>query len=314
MEALRNDMQQQPKVRVAEVVDLVTGDHSFRKNVPSVERRLELFAAPAAGIVTKTLRQAIEPKLQPADVIGPRTALGIMRDLLLVTEIRTKEGELLGFMGFEGELGFLLIERAFGAPTTDTLAEGGYVAPNRSKLTDVERHTLIPILKEMGKDLRQRMFEDGPALKVDQVPGGLPPEIPSRVETTLVWRLLFDMGAERHSALVLVLLPDFMDLVVRRSTEVEDPKPDWLPRHLSAMPVELSCTLGGAALSVRELLSLKEGDILRLDRGRDEAIPIHIEGQKKFLGMPVQKNGAYGIEVVTDLGDIKEVQEEEVNE
>ncbi len=307
MEALRADMQQQPKERLAETVDLVTGDHSFRKNVPAIERRLELFAGPAQGLVTRALRRATDCKLQPADVIGPRTAYGVMRELVIVVELFSPGNGVLGFLGFEPDLAFLLIERTFGAASGDD--ETPFAAPNRAKLSDVERETLVPILKELTSDLAARLFEDSEVtMKANSTPGGLPPEVPSRVETTLVWRVLFDMGGQRTSAMTLVLLPSLVDLVVRRSdAETENIAPDWIPRHMKALPVEMAAMLGTATINVQELLALKVGDLLRLDRGADDAVPVLVEGAKKFLGRPVQRNGAFGVELVTGLGEVKEV-------
>jgi flagellar motor switch/type III secretory pathway protein FliN len=61
--------------------------------------------------------------------------------------------------------------------------------------------------------------------------------------------------------------------------------------------VKISSNLGAVNISVDELLKLKEGDLLRLDRSQEEVVPVMVEGQTKMLGMPIQCNGAFGVEI-----------------
>ena len=110
MEALRADLQQ-PKSREAEPVDLASGDHALRRVVPIIERRLELFQSAVELIVARSIRETLTPLSHPPDVIGPRTATGTMRELSMVIEIHTPEFGLVGFVGVEKLLSFLLVER-----------------------------------------------------------------------------------------------------------------------------------------------------------------------------------------------------------
>ena len=64
--------------------------------------------------VARTIRETLTNKTDPPDVIGPRTASGTMRELAMVAEIHAGEYGLVGYLGMETLLSFLLIERAFG--------------------------------------------------------------------------------------------------------------------------------------------------------------------------------------------------------
>ena len=138
MEALRADIKGQVQTKEAESVDLIAGDHAFRKNVVSLERQLEVFANKALGIVTRSLRQACPIQKVPADVVGPRAANGLLNELFMVAQLNNEEDEQMGFVGLEGPLSFLLVERAFGAPPSSE-EDAAIFLPERQVLTEIER-------------------------------------------------------------------------------------------------------------------------------------------------------------------------------
>ena len=114
IEALRADLVQ-PKRREAEPVDLASGDHALRKVIPIVERRLELFSGAVDLGLSRVLRETLGSKAEPPDVVGPRTAMGTLREMSMVAEIHSEDMGLIGFIGIETLLSFLLIARSFGS-------------------------------------------------------------------------------------------------------------------------------------------------------------------------------------------------------
>ena len=59
-----------------------------------------------------------------------------------------------------------------------------------------------------------------------------------------------------------------------------------LARRLSKTAVTCSVRLGGASLSVEEVLSLKVGDIVTLNRAQNEEVEVILGNSVKFLGKP----------------------------
>jgi flagellar motor switch protein FliM len=66
---------------------------------------------------------------------------------------------------------------------------------------------------------------------------------------------------------------------------------------MDSVPVTLSVELGTTAMSVRDVLALQPGQVLKLSRHRTEELPVKVEGVPKFFGMPVHEDGAIGIEI-----------------
>jgi len=299
MEALRADME--PVGEHAETVDLVGGDHSFRKNVPALERRLDLFVPPAQRVISRTLRENRPTQVEPVEVVGPRAAIDSLQSLALACELHAPGAGLVGFVGLDSELAFRLIERAFGAQVPPGDEELPPV-PDRTRLTAVEHATLMPILKAVAAELTHALFEDADVeLEVTPVPTGLPPDIPGRVDTTLLWRMVMDFGSDRRGNLVLVGLPSVVMLVARRGAVAEAAtQPTWMPAHLGQTRVEVSAQLGEITMTVSELLALRPGDLLRLNRGREESVDVLVEGVPKMTGHPVHHNGVFGVELGDD--------------
>jgi len=59
-----------------------------------------------------------------------------------------------------------------------------------------------------------------------------------------------------------------------------------LVRQLQRTPVPISVTLGSARLSFRDLLQLQPGDVIPLDRGVDDDLPVNVNGRQKFWCRP----------------------------
>jgi flagellar motor switch protein FliM len=67
--------------------------------------------------------------------------------------------------------------------------------------------------------------------------------------------------------------------------------------RLALAELEMVVVLGRAATSVRKVLSLNVGDVLRLDEAPTAPLQLFVEGQKKMLGSPVVSHGNIAVEV-----------------
>jgi flagellar motor switch protein FliM len=67
--------------------------------------------------------------------------------------------------------------------------------------------------------------------------------------------------------------------------------------RLSFAELELVAVLGSAKSTVRTVLSLSVGDVLRLEEAPSSPLQIFVEGQKKMIGVPVVSHGNIAVEV-----------------
>jgi flagellar motor switch protein FliM len=72
-----------------------------------------------------------------------------------------------------------------------------------------------------------------------------------------------------------------------------------LSDHLRAVPVDMSAELGTSEITFRDLLNLKEDDILPMNVGPKDAMVLKVQEVQKGTCLAGQRNGNYAIEVLS---------------
>ncbi len=81
---------------------------------------------------------------------------------------------------------------------------------------------------------------------------------------------------------------------VKKATEEET---QALDQRLKATEVPLIAHLGTTNITVGELLNLREGDVISLDKSTDEEVEILVGERKKFKGAPGKINKKLGVQI-----------------
>lgn len=98
-----------------------------------------------------------------------------------------------------------------------------------------------------------------------------------------------------------------------RFPELEITKSRPIKRDLSAfrsVPVRLSLDLGDAVLTIREVLSLQKGSIVKLEKLAGETVTLRVNGRPLALGEVVVINDNFGFRV-TAMGTTAEKEKEQ---
>jgi flagellar motor switch protein FliM len=74
-----------------------------------------------------------------------------------------------------------------------------------------------------------------------------------------------------------------------------------LARNLSETTVGMSVRVGASRVSLRDVVNLKPGDVVVLDRQIDEPCELMVEGEPKFAGYLGQHNGSFTWKMVRSL-------------
>lgn len=59
-----------------------------------------------------------------------------------------------------------------------------------------------------------------------------------------------------------------------------------LGENIKNVEAEIKVELGNALISAGDIIDLEQGDIIQLDKRRDDLLPVYIAGVKKFMGSP----------------------------
>lgn len=74
-----------------------------------------------------------------------------------------------------------------------------------------------------------------------------------------------------------------------------------LVRQLDTVDIEISVELGTTEITVRTLLDLQRGDIIRLDQDTDSEFIMRVEGVPKFRGLPRVVNQTKALEITSPI-------------
>ncbi|MBA3013436.1 MAG: flagellar motor switch protein FliM [Proteobacteria bacterium] len=64
-----------------------------------------------------------------------------------------------------------------------------------------------------------------------------------------------------------------------------------LEENIKNMPVEIKVELGKASIPAGDIIELQKGDIIQLDRRKDDLLPCYLAGVRKFMGTPGIRRG-----------------------
>jgi flagellar motor switch protein FliM len=65
-----------------------------------------------------------------------------------------------------------------------------------------------------------------------------------------------------------------------------------LRENIKNIPVSLKVELGKAIVPASDIVALDIGDILQLDRRKDDLLPGYVEGVRKYMGTPGVRRGS----------------------
>lgn len=292
--ALREDMK--PNARQAATIELTNSERLVRKNLAGLERSLRAASPKLQAALTKTLRQSCTTDAPSVDVVGPQVATAQLGQQTLLAELR-RGGEWAGYIGIDAALSFHLLERTFGGLIRPVTNDNPALPPPRDSLTEIERNAVGPTALELATTIVRALPDTGHT-KV-QLTGlaAARPEGPLTADGLVMaaWNCSY---AGHTATIVLLLAPS-----VSAHAQLPQP-PAFVPQAspqlgelLAQAPLEVCAHLGTARLSLAELLALRPGDVVRLDRGQGETLAVFVEGEPKYGAHPVQRRGVFAVEI-----------------
>ena len=79
--------------------------------------------------------------------------------------------------------------------------------------------------------------------------------------------------------------------------ETSEETKEYLQRKIERTRVTVKAVLGRTQITVREFLELQVGDVLRLDRRKNQEIEIFVGNKLKFYGVPGRKEGRIAVKI-----------------
>ena len=277
-------------------VDLLAGDRFIRDLVPLLDVGHVRLAESLQRVVTSMLGVAAAVHNEVPEIVTGRALHSIAQTAptLVRLAVQTPRGEGRALLILDTRLTFTLIARLFGSTDLDAAPE----TPRAP--TNLERRILVqaldPILREMNTQLEPRGFfhftPSGVEPRLDLVPGFSPDATALHVPFSLT------LG-EHLASFSLAFSADLLELLRDALPSTRPAQDETLAQVMDGVPLTLTVDLGEAVLTLQQLTTLSPGQVLTLDRGPHDEVPVLIEGLPCWMGLPVHDDGAIAVEITT---------------
>lgn len=210
-------------------------------------------------------------------------------------------GSVVGFLVMGPRLTVRVLSRRLGAAVPS--AEAPEEEP-RACLSPVDRRVSRPFFNEtiaLFSELWSKRELDLELADVLARPSDLPrlPQFEPMLRIPVSIALTPEQSEEMWFVLTSAALPAVQVAEpAAAAVTVNSGERARLAARLSHAEIEVVAVLGHAMSTVRDVLRLNVGDVIRLNEPQDTPIRVSVEGRQKLVGLPVVQHGNLAIEVI----------------
>jgi flagellar motor switch protein FliM len=300
LHAMRNNS---ANTQGAREVDLGSPDSLLRAAQTHAEAIMREFASETRNILRRLMGSSQIVKEGNVDItpfnvfaasVVPGSAIAVLGG----------EDGVAGLLVVGAELTHRVLKKKLGAPEP---AADAPTEPPRTFLSAVDRRIMRPFIEEALSAFTKAW---GPSLTLTimELPSRaseLPrvPQFESLLRIPAVVQLSLDATDELGFFMTAkaARLPKAPETAKKEVTASAGDR-RRMAAQLSHAEVEVVAVLGRSQSSIREVLALEVGDVIRLREAPETPIVVTVEGARKFIGTPVVHHGNIGIEVQNVLG------------
>jgi len=284
--------------------------YNFRRpdRVPkSMLRSLQLlhdrFCSNVSSSLSAYLRAVTEVGLLSVEQTSYNEFLHSLSDPTCYNAITIKP--LTGMASFEMslELAFPLIDRLLGGT--------GNVPKLSRNITDIERILIQGVIKVLLSNLKEAWVPVSPidfTLHASETrPQLLPIASANEVVILIVFEVkIGEVRGNMHLCIPFAALEPITDnfsrdmSIRRKGDQTADSRN--IVNSLYGALIPVSAELTGTLISVKDLLSLTNGDVVRLDRKLADRLEVHVGGKPKFESEPLMSENRKAIRIVGAIG------------
>jgi flagellar motor switch protein FliM len=290
-----------PTDRTIKLYDFRRPDKFSKEHIRAIQNIHETFARVTASSLSSYLRSTTSVSLSSIEQVVYDEYVHQLSSPTLVNlvELQPLAGRIVVEMNMN--LGLAMLDRMMGGP--------GQASMRRGELTDIE----MALLRSLGAtisaglkdgwtavaDLQPALVET--VLNADLVQAALPGDIAAL--------LLFEINTLGMSGTISICVPHpvIEPLMDRLNTQAwfssssrkhgsEDDRLK-LADGIRDARLPISVELGATTVTLAELLDIRKGDVIRLDRGIENDLPIRAGKRARFHGRPGTLGGNRAVQV-----------------
>lgn len=295
LDAMREGGNAQPD---ADEIDLTSPDRPLRAAMGHADRTAEVFVRAASRCFLRTLGCSTNVEEEPCEIIPFSVLASALQPGSAVAILKAADGSS-GFMILGPTLVGYVLDRQMGAPLSASDSDAR--PPSTETLSNLDQRIVAPFMQRLAETFSECWCGQS-AFRVQEVLARTAdmPQLPQFEPLLRVATKAVPIGAAGDEILVALTAQAVLATVPRREdTQPEPSATDQarMRRRLANTEVECVSLLGTARGTIREVLGLSAGDVLRLESVPGKAVPVHVGDVVVAHGMPVVHHGNLSLEI-----------------
>ena len=298
----RKGGRRQPVIRL---YDFRRPDKFSKEQLRTLAMVHENVARLATGFLAGQLRTVVEVTVREVEETTYGEFITSLANPTVLAVFNLPPLESSAVMDIEPSIAFPMVDRLFGGPGTGEATGRG--------LTEIEtvvmRAIIQGLLGSLAEGWNQLVQVSTELVTLASNPLFVQVQPPNEIAVRVVMVVRFGQqeGCWRLCLPYPMLEPLLPRLAVHqyyaRETKATARSRDRWEEGLRQVPLTVTAVLGRARLTVRELLALQPGHLLRLDTRADGAIDILVGGRLKFRGLAGRTGQRLAVQVVERVAE-----------
>jgi flagellar motor switch protein FliM len=280
--------------------DLTSRDRIVSGKMPTMEIVNERFARAASISLCRFIGKVAETRVESFQLIKYSEFIEKLPVPASLNLFRTVPFRGTSLFFFDAALIFFMVDILFGGKGKMHMKVEG------RDFTPIEQRIIIRLIEILFKDLQTAwsLIEN---IGFQYVRSELNPQFATIVAptdivlaTTFSLELEWVQGRMGYCIPYSTIEPVKDRLYGRVQSEYPETDRNWSERiagHLNDISLEIVVEAGTTEMVLRDLISLKVGDVIRLNNGPNDPMLFKIQDRPKGLCVPGQQNGSYAVEV-----------------
>ena len=286
-----------------ELLDLTSAERPLREALTTADTCARSLAEAMDKLMLRTTGCSSSTEELPAEIVPYKVVRGAIPQGAAIVPFRSNDGSL-GVMTIGGQLVSFILDRRMGAPLGRDLP----LEP-RAMLSTLDRRLLEPFTTSVVELFSKHWCDEARAFPAGSVLAQAA-DLPMLPQFEPLLQLVFRVtpSGVPGDQVVLALSSGIVSRAKPPTRNVEIKtvaNPADRGRMVAAVrgtDIELIAQLGQQHATVRELLALRAGDVLRLENTAEEPLVVRVGDRPVFRGNPVVRRGNLAVQVLEVLG------------
>ncbi len=299
-DALLNAMQESELSGPVEPIDLGSPERRVRGKLLQADRTAESLAAALGRAMLRHTETLARVEIAPAEIIPFGMLVSSLLPTWSIARLETDDGAF-GLAIADDVLTSFILDRRLGAPLA-SFEGANEDRLTRAELSPVDRRVLAPVFVDIASSLAEHGAGEARALRLAEVlpnAHALPPT--PELEPLLMMSFTIQPGSAAAGRLRIVLDASAARRLLPEHPEelrtISDAERALMRQRVMETDIELVAVLGETLSSIREVLNLKVGDVVRLDASPHSPVVLQSGDRTAFYGKPCVHHGNLAVRV-----------------